>query len=158
MNGTVMIVYCAAIAGLAVAAGGCRLRSRGGFWLLIGLVALGIAAGLFGKFGGFGLGTGDGSGDNGPEAASATTGPKTPPPDTRPKPPTRPLKITIDGQTYYVHDREVSLEEITEMLGKIPEGPGPAVVVTLTDDSRPTAEIGLKALLKKHNVPYLWPQ
>ena len=156
MSGSLMIAFCAVAVGLAVAAGGSRLLPRGGFWLLVGLVALGVAAGLFTGFGGFGLGRG--GGDGGPEATSAPAKSPQPPPDTRPKPPTRPLKITIDNRTYFVDDRQVTLEQITEMLGKIPQGPGPAVVVTLADDSRPPAEIELRELLKKHNVSSLWPQ
>lgn len=157
MPQTAIIVSCALLAALAVAAGGWRLRSGGGFWLLVGLVALGLAAGLFGKFGGFGLGDGDGAGDSSATSAPADRAKPSEPPDTRPRPPTRPLRITVDNLSYFVGGRKVTLAEITDMLAKIPAGPGHAVEVKFADDSRPTAEIDLRKLLKERNVPFLWP-
>lgn len=157
MATTWIMVGCALLAGLLAGAAGMRLapRPRGGVLLLFALIALGVAAALFGKFGGFFGGSGSpGEGDG----EAPATRPQRPPPDTQPPPVTRPLEITVREKGYVVQGRQVSLEQIEAMLDKIPDGSGPDVQVFLADDSRPPREIALRKLLKKHSVTSLWPQ
>ena len=151
------------------------------FWL-IGLVLLGLAlvpllllVGMFGGFGGGNGGTGDGSGqgDGGAKVVPvvhvapatqpvrAATQPATQP-TTHPKPAVkkagRPLRIAIRDWDYFVAGEKVSLERITELIGKIPDGANHAVEVTRHDTSRASAIQALKELLGESEVSAYWPE
>ena len=151
------------------------------FWL-VGLVLLGLAlvpllllAGLFSGLGGGNGGPGgSGQGDgNGPKVipvshtapqtqpAPAATQPKTQP-TTRPKPPPnksgRPLRIAIRDWDYFVAGKKVSLDQLAELIGKVPDGANHAVEVTRHNTSRASAIQALKQLLRKDQVSAYWPE
>ena len=163
------------------------LRRRGAtigkllFWL-IGLVLLGLAlvpllllAGLFSGLGGGTGGAGGPGQGNGPEVipvshnpaatqpAPAATQPETQP-ATRPKPPPaaskpgRPLRVTIRDWDYFVAGKKVSLDELVELVGKVPDGANHAVEVTRHDTSRASAIQALKELLRKNQTSAYWPE
>ena len=69
---------------------------------------------------------------------------------------TRPLEIVIEDRAYLVAGKAVSLEEIEQMLGRIPDGPGPAVMVNRRPSSRAETEVALKLKLQEKNVTSSW--
>jgi hypothetical protein len=70
--------------------------------------------------------------------------------------PTRPLRVTIDGNRYMVNGKEVDLNTITKMADKVPAGEGPAVEVTRAGSSRVKAEQELKAAIDDRHLPATW--
>ncbi|HOD83050.1 MAG: hypothetical protein BWX88_02112 [Planctomycetes bacterium ADurb.Bin126] len=128
---------------------------------IILVVAIGALAYLL-SYLGLGPWGGGGRKDGGPSATRpATTQPTTAstrPAATQPATPnvTRPLEIVIEDRAYLVAGKAVSLEEIEQMLGRIPDGPGPAVMVNRRPSSRAETEVALKLKLQEKNVTSSW--
>jgi hypothetical protein len=68
----------------------------------------------------------------------------------------RPLKIEVDGATYRVGSRTVSLAEIEALIDRVPAGDGPDVSVNRLENSRARAEEELKKLFRRSNARAVW--
>ncbi len=89
-----------------------------------------------------------------PKDATATEPEKaTPPP-----PPwsERPMTIAIRGREYFVGGQTQTLDAVIDMVGKIPAGTGPAVVLARAETSRASAEESLKRLLQERKIEFEW--
>ncbi len=126
---------------------------------IILVVAIGALAYLL-SYLGLGPWGGGGRKDGGPSttrpaAPQPTTAPATRPAATQPNV-TRPLEIVIEDRAYLVAGKAVSLEEIEQMLARIPDGPGPDVMVNRRPSSRAETEVALKLKLQEKNVTSSW--
>ena len=93
--------------------------------------------------GGSGQGSGTSSGMSATTQAIAATEP------------TRPLKVRIEESSYVVNGQRLDLPAVMEMVGKVPSGDGPAVVVERPGTSRAKAEEELFAALDKQGVQFM---
>jgi hypothetical protein len=112
------------------------------------LVGVGtLLAILFGRGGGLGTGGGSGSGSG--------TGPGSTSPATQSlaaTQPTRPLRVTIEGDNYVVNSRTVDLATVTDLASRVPPGDGVAVVIERPPTSRAKAEVDLTEALDKKGI------
>jgi hypothetical protein len=141
----------------------------------VGIVIVLAAAGFSGllELAGFGDGDGkvaggevEGGEDDGPAKVREEMGEEVPedaaatePEKPAPPPPPwseRPMTIAIRGREYFAGGQVQTLDALIDMVGKIPAGTGPAVVLTRAETSRASAEESLKRLLQERKIEFEW--
>jgi hypothetical protein len=112
----------------------------------IGIAAAAIVAAVFFRGGG-----GTGSGGAGTGSGVQTSLPNQP---MAPSQPQRPMKVTIQENSYVVDGQTVDLVTLVDMANKVPPGSGAAVTVQRSPSSRAKAENDLKDALAKKGIAF----
>jgi hypothetical protein len=123
---------------------------------VVGVVVAATLAAIFLRGGGSGSGAGSGTGP------SIGTGNMTETTALVPQTqaivasytPERPMKVTVQESNYIVGGHAMSLEQLGELLAKVPEGSGPGVTIERAPSSRAKAEQDLKEALDKRKMTY----